>query len=392
MRFDAQLAALSERLRTATVAGETEQLRELLPQASGEVNALILAAQAAAQRRAAASQYVPAPNVGTGGMDLGQPDYSYQQTFTPIQRSTFGDIFRKLRRMLKQFLATLGELKAQLTQWAARSVEAEQCLTPEPSELPMSLTPETSSAQCQLNEEERPVAESHTPTPEAAEQPVLSLKPTPSFEPTAAEQDYSLLTANQCLYTIPTPVPTANCKVEVAGYMVDIKGVPTGQFHTFIIYTDETGREFVFRGGRGAEGAVWAEMQDPNAEGYDLEDLYNKRNEDTRRTLWMGTEVCGVDACFTSESERINDTHTQYCAFGPTNCNSVTTTLLARCGVPVEKPWNVGPTPGWGETDYIEDVDLVCPMGIVNIGDVNEFLFPLPPLNPWPHWLWQLRP
>ena len=70
MRFDAQLAALSERLRTATVAGETEQLRELLPQASGEVNALILAAQAAAQRRAVAARYVPAPNVGTGGMDL----------------------------------------------------------------------------------------------------------------------------------------------------------------------------------------------------------------------------------------------------------------------------------------------------------------------------------
>jgi len=51
----AQLAALSERLRTATVAGETEHLRELLPQASGEVNALILAAQTAAQRRAAAA-------------------------------------------------------------------------------------------------------------------------------------------------------------------------------------------------------------------------------------------------------------------------------------------------------------------------------------------------
>jgi len=66
----AQLAALSERLRTATVAGETEQLRELLPQASGEVNALILAAQAAAQRRAAVARYVPAPNAGTGGMDL----------------------------------------------------------------------------------------------------------------------------------------------------------------------------------------------------------------------------------------------------------------------------------------------------------------------------------
>gem|GEM_PF-7047686 len=95
----AQLAALSERLRTATVAGETEQLRELLPRASGEVNALILAAQAAAQRRAAAARYVPAPNAGTGGMDLGwsaDPDsamlttlrstrYASERTSSPLR-------------------------------------------------------------------------------------------------------------------------------------------------------------------------------------------------------------------------------------------------------------------------------------------------------------------
>ena len=75
----AQLAALSDRLRTATVAGETEQLRELLPRASQAVNALILAAQAEAQRRAAAARHVPAPNAGTGGVDLGATDSSHMR-------------------------------------------------------------------------------------------------------------------------------------------------------------------------------------------------------------------------------------------------------------------------------------------------------------------------
>jgi|GEM_PF-5331597 len=382
----AELAALSERLRAATVAGETEQLCELLPQASGEVNALILAAQAAAQRRAAASQYVPAPNVGTGGMDLGQPDYSYQQTFTPIQRSTFGDIFRKLRRMLKQFLATLGELKAQLTQWAARSVEAEQCLTPEPSELPMSLAPETSSAQCHLNEEERPVAESHPPTSEAAEQPVLSLKPTPSFEPIATEQDYSLLTANQCrraLETMPTPVPTAplgpNCKVEVAGFPVAIPGLPDIAFHVFIIYTDESGRQVIYRGGRGTDGKVLAERQFASQPGNDLFTLASRHGEASRYPLLEGPEACRVDTCFDSEIARINAANAQYCAAGPSNSNSVASTLLERCDVPVPNPtcW----THGWRTMDYTTDTDEQCIGGVITVSTIQAYTFPfLPPI------------
>ncbi len=40
----AELAALSEQIHAATVAGETEQLRELLPRAAQAVNALILTA------------------------------------------------------------------------------------------------------------------------------------------------------------------------------------------------------------------------------------------------------------------------------------------------------------------------------------------------------------
>ncbi len=51
----AELAALSEQIHAATVVGETERLRELLPRASQAVNALILAAQAAARRRARAA-------------------------------------------------------------------------------------------------------------------------------------------------------------------------------------------------------------------------------------------------------------------------------------------------------------------------------------------------
>ena len=69
-----ELAALSTQIHAATVAGKTDSLREMLPQAARSVNALILAAQAAARQRAAAARYVPAPNTSTGGMDLGAGD------------------------------------------------------------------------------------------------------------------------------------------------------------------------------------------------------------------------------------------------------------------------------------------------------------------------------
>ena len=46
-----ELAALRAHIHAATVAGETDSLREMLPQAAQSVNALILAAQTAARQK-----------------------------------------------------------------------------------------------------------------------------------------------------------------------------------------------------------------------------------------------------------------------------------------------------------------------------------------------------
>ena len=166
---------------------------------------------------------------------------------------------------------------------------------------------------------------------------------------------------------------SGSCKVEVASYPVNLPILPDVAHHIFIIYTNASGQEVVYRGGRGSSGEVLAETQAPTDN--DLTKLGQSGNP--RHTLLSGPEACGVNICFDEEIERINNTNTPYCTMGPTNSNAVASTLLQRCGVAVEKPPYTDWAPGWRNADFIDDTDVKCLVGLMP----QPPSIPLPPIR-----------
>jgi RHS repeat-associated protein len=158
------------------------------------------------------------------------------------------------------------------------------------------------------------------------------------------------------------------CSISIAGWKPDVLGLTLPAYHLFIIFTDELGNEFVYRGGP-KNGYVFAETQstlDPEAN--DLTRL-DRTAEGSMFFLDIGPDVCEIRSCLDREIDRINNSNTPYCAAGPTNSNTVASNLLESCNLPLLKPAYAFWTPGWDEADFVGDSGVKCWLGVVEQPD-----------------------
>lgn len=150
-------------------------------------------------------------------------------------------------------------------------------------------------------------------------------------------------------------LPAANPDGSCQSAKVDVRATHIGGvlsrlpiWHLFIVYIDQSGTEWYFRGGPGGS----CPGVDTGQYGTILSThgLYVPGTVDwdpsaPSRTVLSGASACGKDACFRSELARIDSTCTPYAPMGP-NSNTVVSTLLNNCSVPRGKP--VAIAPGWG--------------------------------------------
>jgi hypothetical protein len=154
-----------------------------------------------------------------------------------------------------------------------------------------------------------------------------------------------------------TPTGCNYSQVEVRGTTAGTGNPVSG--HLFIIYTEQNGDELVYRAGPGGPTKSknpfeWkaGSIKAVRGERYDLgllRALENREPQDWDPSATTVTVLKGQDAndkgkCFDDIVDRINAAQVDYEAEGP-NSNTVVTTLLKLCGVPLIKP--AGMFVGW---------------------------------------------
>jgi hypothetical protein len=144
---------------------------------------------------------------------------------------------------------------------------------------------------------------------------------------------------------------------------VDVRGTTAGtgtgnpiSGHLFIVYTDVDGDEYVYRGGPDKGLIQLAKGERYHAS---LSLISGKLPADWDPSATSVTVLKGVDAkdkmkCFDEVANRIQTANINYKGLGP-NSNTVVTTLLKLCAVPLIKP------PGWfvGSNEFLPGFSLL---------------------------------
>jgi RHS repeat-associated protein len=148
----------------------------------------------------------------------------------------------------------------------------------------------------------------------------------------------------------PTPTQGPSCNIDVRA--LPYSAVNPDQLsyatHLFIIFTNENGQEFLYRGGP----TRFFLLPNPGVI-RTYGGPYNDTNLDQspnapRISVLSGQSACSKQACLASETIRIASLQRRYNVWGP-NSNSVVWTMLEKCNIPTLKPANTI-TPGWGMT------------------------------------------
>ena len=118
--------------------------------------------------------------------------------------------------------------------------------------------------------------------------------------------------------------------------------IPLPIYHLFIIYTDENGINYIYRGGPSNSFPHFGTIEGYNA-------IYANGGPDWNLdapsvTVLKGSDASGKNSCFVTELSRITSENIPYHPLGQ-NSNTLAKTLLVNCGVPVAKP--VIEAPGW---------------------------------------------
>lgn len=139
---------------------------------------------------------------------------------------------------------------------------------------------------------------------------------------------------------------SGGCKIEVTSKPVIFppnSGISVGD-HALIIFTDESRREYIYRGGPWVEGKTTCGEQNGNI--CVLEDPIlespDKNVSDTstymRSVLLAGANACAKRTCFDSELQRINALKMPYNPVQGPNSHTVVRTMLRNCGLPEYVP------------------------------------------------------
>lgn len=133
-----------------------------------------------------------------------------------------------------------------------------------------------------------------------------------------------------------------NCRIDVRATRIQATD-PFNIWHLFIVYTNNDGTEYFFRGGPDGENADnYGTVRVTSGE-Y-LPGTVDWAPNAPSTTVMIGNNACGMDVCFDRELSRINSLSVPYKISGP-NSNTVARTLLIGCNIPPNKP--VTFAPGW---------------------------------------------
>lgn len=143
----------------------------------------------------------------------------------------------------------------------------------------------------------------------------------------------------------PTSSYEPDCKIEVRAKPIPWAPESMGYYHLFIVFTDQKGIPWYFRGGPerpipGLWGPIaiqWGKYFPSTVDWYP---------GGPSVTIQDCPDPCSKYQLLIRELSRIGRTNTPYQLLGP-NSNSVAYTLLVNCGIPPQMP-NVD-APGWGQ-------------------------------------------
>ncbi len=190
--------------------------------------------------------------------------------------------------------------------------------------------------------------------PDNACDPTITIGLTPADDDFGTKLTYNLVVNDGKIDSDPSSVdvtvcprhdditPDGKCNLP----KIDVRAVKVSEpipiYHLFIIYTDENGINYLYRGGPSSPFPHYGTIQGYNA-------VYANGGPDwdldaPSVTVMKGSVASGKDSCFVSQLSRITSAKIPYHVGGP-NSNTVVKTLLLNCGVPVAKPVNVAP--GW---------------------------------------------
>ena len=119
----------------------------------------------------------------------------------------------------------------------------------------------------------------------------------------------------------------------------------TPVYHLFIVYTDENGKQWIYRAGpQFGKGPPFGVLT-PCTASYEKGNLCGDWDPKAPSvSVLQGEKAKDISKCLSIQSDLIHANEVGYDPFGP-NSNGYVYTLLEKCGIPPQKP--VNNAPGW---------------------------------------------
>jgi hypothetical protein len=174
-------------------------------------------------------------------------------------------------------------------------------------------------------------------TPKAAPTPAALVlqRSTSQFSDSSSEEEQS---------HEPINAPSNDCRIEVRATHISGPLSIAPIWHLFVVLTDSSGKEFLYRGGPGlscgsnqtGHKAIkgTSEPYQPGSTDWDT--------EAPRVAIARGRDACGKHECLKNQLNRIEASCTEYSPFGP-NSNTTARVIVEECGLSFQSPVSITP-------------------------------------------------
>lgn len=127
-----------------------------------------------------------------------------------------------------------------------------------------------------------------------------------------------------------------------------IPGARVTAYHLYLVYTNEHGRQYFYRGGPENDMPPFGRIVVES--GHYVPGTIDWDESAISQALLSGPAAHGLDSCFETTIQQIAAMSVPYDIGGP-NSNTVVRTLLENCGLPVVQPASVAP--GFGHPSLL---------------------------------------